>query len=51
MFPNAQFLQVFEAIQPDFLVSPAGNALYKGVEWKINGQPITAQTMRGCGIK
>lgn len=43
--------KVFEAIQPDFLVSPEGNALYKGVEWKINGQCVTSPSMRGCGIK
>jgi len=43
--------KVFEAIQPDFLVSPEGHALYKGVQWKINGQFVTAPSMRGCGIK
>ena len=45
------FSQVFEAIQPDFLVSPEGNAMYKGVEWKINGECVTAPSMRGCGIR
>lgn len=43
--------KVFEGIQPDFLVSPEGHALYKGVPWKINDQVITAPSMRGCGIK
>lgn len=43
--------KVFEGIQPDFLVSPEGHALYKGVQWKINGQFVTAPSMRGCGIK
>jgi len=43
--------KVFEAIQPDFLVSPEGNALYKSVEWKVNGDPVSAPSMRGCGIK
>jgi len=43
--------KVFEAVQPDFLVSQDGYALYKGVRWKINGEGVTAPSMRGCGIK
>jgi len=43
--------KVFEAVQPDFLVSKDGYAMYKGVEWLVGGQKITAATMRECGIK
>ena len=43
--------KVFEGVQPDFLVSAEGHALYKGVPWKVNGEVITAPSMRGCGIK
>lgn len=43
--------KVFEAVQPDFLVSAEGYAMYKGVEWLVGGKKITAPSMRECGIK
>lgn len=43
--------KVFEAVQPDFLVSKDGYAMYRGVEWLVGGDKITAPTMRDCGIK
>jgi len=52
--PDAQLnpkKKVFEAVQPDFLVSEDGYALYKGVQWKINGKGVTSPSMRSCQIK
>lgn len=52
--PDAQLnpkKKVFESVQPDFLVSEDGYAMYKGVQWKVNGQCVTAPSMRNCPIK